>query len=140
MSDKKYQEEDWLREKYLDEQMSSRQIANVAGCSHRTILNWLDKFNIETREAKQDQIYAGYNQHSGGYMRWQTQVGVENTKKGVLVHRLLAVAEYGYDEVVSKVVHHKNGIKWDNRPDNIELMDNFEHSCLHNPSDSEVSV
>jgi len=50
------------------------------------------------------------------------------------VHRLLAVSEFGFDEVCGNVVHHKNGIKYDNRPGNIEVMTESEHSRLHNES------
>jgi len=57
--------------------------------------------------------------------------------KGVLVHRLLAVAEYGYENVCDNVIHHKNGIRWDNRPDNIEVMTRSEHSKLHAEMDNE---
>jgi len=51
--------------------------------------------------------------------------------KGVLVHRLLAVSEYGYEKVCNNVVHHKNEVKWDNRPDNIEVMSRTVHAKLH---------
>lgn len=47
------------------------------------------------------------------------------------VHRLLAIAKYGPDIVKDKHVHHKNGIRWDNRPENIGLLDPSEHSKLH---------
>jgi hypothetical protein len=44
----------------------------------------------------------------------------------------MAMSEYGYDEVKDKVVHHKNDIKWDNRPKNLELMTASEHTTYHN--------
>lgn len=46
-------------------------------------------------------------------------------------HRLLAVAEYGFDAVEGMAVHHKNNLSWDNRPDNIELLTPREHHQLH---------
>lgn len=67
-----------------------------------------------------------------GYEWWQ-----HNPKEGenykVYVHRLLAVSEYGYESVKDKSVHHRNGIVWDNRPENIEVMSPEEHAKLHSP-------
>ena len=49
----------------------------------------------------------------------------------VSIHRLLAVSEYGFDTVANKEIHHKNGIKWDNRPNNIEPLTTREHRQVH---------
>jgi len=46
-------------------------------------------------------------------------------------HRLLAVAEYGLDEIAGKDIHHKNNIPWDNRPENIKPMSPSEHRSHH---------
>jgi len=48
----------------------------------------------------------------------------------VPLHRLVAVAEYGIEEVKEKHVHHKNGVRFDNRPSNLELMSDVDHT-LH---------
>jgi len=45
-------------------------------------------------------------------------------------HRLLAVAWFGIDEVEDKVVHHVNGIPWDNREGNLQLLTSEEHGTL----------
>jgi len=47
------------------------------------------------------------------------------------IHRLVAVAEHGYESVDGKIVHHKNGVPWDNRPENIELLTVAEHNRKH---------
>lgn len=47
------------------------------------------------------------------------------------VHRLVAIAEYGLDEVSNKIVHHVNGCPYDNRPENLEVMTQGEHIRLH---------
>lgn len=49
----------------------------------------------------------------------------------VSTHRLLAVAEYGFNAVTGKDVHHLNGIPWDNRASNIELIEPGDHTALH---------
>jgi hypothetical protein len=67
--------------------------------------------------------------HTDGYEEFQSTL---NGKcESVFVHRLLAVAEYGFDAVCGMDIHHKNGIKWDNRPSNIVIMDHAEHVRLH---------
>ena len=46
-------------------------------------------------------------------------------------HRLIAIKYWGEDAVRGKDVHHKNGIKSDNRIENLELIDRSEHTRNH---------
>ena len=55
-----------------------------------------------------------------------------NNSDYIPVHRLVAVAKFGVGEVASKHVHHKNGVRWDCRPENLELLTNAEHHKLEN--------
>jgi hypothetical protein len=48
------------------------------------------------------------------------------------VHRLLAIAEHGIEAIRDDVVHHRNNVKWDNRPSNITVMSNGDHVAHHN--------
>lgn len=52
-----------------------------------------------------------------------------------MAHRLQMVAEHGFEELIGKVVHHKNEIPWDNRPDNLELLSPSEHAMVHHGPD-----
>ncbi|RBI58323.1 hypothetical protein DMJ13_27385 [halophilic archaeon] len=47
------------------------------------------------------------------------------------IHRLVAVAEYGFDAVSGKHIHHKTGIPWDNRPENLSPETQSEHMREH---------
>jgi len=49
----------------------------------------------------------------------------------VYIHRLLAIAEHGFDAVKDMDVHHINDIPWDNRPCNVQPLSHAEHSRLH---------
>jgi len=145
---KPYKDEEWLREKYVDEGKSTREIGDIAGCTGSTISRWLRKHDIERREKWKAGVEAAKRanrvervkmrtfdaENVGAYEYWMTKVWEdgEPTTKSVYVHRLLAVAEHGFDAVGGKDVHHKNAIPWLNTPDNIEVLSRSEHLSEHN--------
>ena len=129
-ADKPWRDEDGLRELYHEEGASLPEIAEVMGCSYRTIWNWFDRFDIPRRKSPQ-QKPVSFESHEKGYEIWREQSG--GTNNNIRVHRLLAVSEFGFSEVAGMHVHHKNGVPWDNRPANIELVTSEEHNQLHHP-------
>lgn len=120
-----YKDKETLTKLYVNDGLSSRQIAEKSTVTYKTILAWLERYGIEKRgvggELPIATFYTGYETSSGsGYEFWRTKVNGEKTT--VRVGRLLAVAEYGFDEVCRKNVYYKNNIPWDNRPENISLV------------------
>jgi len=126
--DEAYKDADILYDLYWNRRIPTTKMADILSVSKKTILNWMRKHDIDRRPARR-RPWATYTMVNG-YMRWTTKVG--DSTESVDVARLLAVAEYGYDAVVGKDVHHKNGIRWLNYPDNIELKTPSEHRRDHN--------
>jgi len=135
MSDAKYKDKETLQRLYYEEGLSGRQIAEKLDCSQSTVFRWMEKFGID----RQDKIqaikehkrkeYANYRMSEDGHYMWIAAYNGKNEK--MYVARLLAIAEYGINAVVDKNVHHKNGIPWDNRSENIELLNRGEHTSHH---------
>lgn len=54
---------------------------------------------------------------TSGYIRER----VEGKKQGILQHRIVMESMLGRSLLPGENVHHKNGIRTDNRPENLEL-------------------
>lgn len=131
--DAPWKDEDRLRELYWEGGLSQTGLANHFGVSKRTIHYWMNKHGIERRDPGEAQRtpWASYYTKPEGYEAWGTRDYSTGKDYLVYVHRLLAVAEYGFEAVQGMDVHHKNGVKWDNRPENIEPMTSSDHQAHH---------
>jgi hypothetical protein len=123
-----WRNEEILRQKYWDESKSSIQIADELGCGKTTVLNWMKKHNIERRKENKDKFLSPYTIKRGYEAVDST---IDENSNPVHLHRLLAVAKYGFEAVKGMDVHHKNRIPWDNRSENIELLSRSEHPSAH---------
>lgn len=144
-TDKPYRDADLLRELYVEQELTQREISERLNCSNGTISRWLDRHGIDTRDnwkagveaAKRANRVERVRQRTlkSGYEYWTSnewRPGDDSrTTEIVYIHRLLAVAEYGFGAVADQDVHHKNGIPWDNRADNIALIDPSSHGQMH---------
>lgn len=135
--EKPWQDKETLRQLYEDELMSQQDIADHFDneLTGHGIKYWLEKHGIEKRSRAEAaklrwlKEVPNMHTHETGYEFWRDHTG--NDERLVLVHRLLAVAVFGFDAVADKVVHHKNNVPWDNRPENIEIMTVAEHAVHH---------
>lgn len=131
----RHQNEAVLRELYAEKRLSTHQIAERLGVAQSTIRYWLDKHGIEAREeqsARMERLLsepAPYEISHFGYAMWRTKFDGDTWR--LREHRLLAVAEYGFEEVSNHDIHHKNGIPWDNRIENLQLVTPEEHGKIH---------
>jgi hypothetical protein len=127
-----WRDESLLYELYWEQHLSTNEIADELGCEQATIWSWMDRFDIPRRSAYE----AATNRRlhpavftDRGYVICASNY--RGSTKSVGIHRLVMVAEHGFDAVAGKDVHHRNGIRFDNRPENLELLTRGEHAQRH---------
>ena len=76
---------------------------------------------------------ARLEQRADGYVRWRAWDPAEKRERYVYVHQLLAIADGASPYLVFSdgewEVHHRNGRKFDNRTENLQLLPNDDHGA-----------
>jgi len=135
IQDRPYTQKEWLERKYLTEKNSIHLIAVQCGVSDSTIAQWLKKLSIKTRIGNWN---GGQFISNTGY-RYILAPGHPNglvkSKNGksryVPEHVLVMEKKIGRFLHDKETVHHLNGIKTDNRIENLVLMrSQKEHQAL----------
>ena len=120
-----WKDEETLRRLYHEERLYLHEIGDKFDVGESTLRYWFDKYDIERTpmgpKIKPPNMFV----QTQGYETFDTGEGQ------VRVHRLTAVAEYGFDAVAGNDIHHKNGIPWDNRPSNLVVLGHEEHARKH---------
>ena len=121
---------DLLREMYHENGMSLSEISDEIGCWSGSVGKAMERHGIERRKSTKEKLPKPRT-NAYGHEMWRNYS--DGTNRAVYVHRLLAVAKYGTERVKGNDVHHINGVPWDNRYENIELLTREEHNKEHIP-------
>ncbi len=148
---------DWsdLRDLYLGKRLTTIEIAKIKGCPRTTLRYWLKKLEIPLRhhsEARKLSIQRGRAfpmradknpawkggkvKNSNGYIQIKLQptdlfYSMTDHHGYISEHRLIMAKHLGRCLKSFEVVHHKNGIKDDNRLENLQLSTQVTHSKAH---------
>jgi len=118
-----------LIEMYHENDMSLRDIANEIDSYPGSVAKAMERHGIKRDKPEKDKTPTFQHANSDGHEVWRHSV--DGKQYTVRVHRLACVAEYGIEKVKGMDVHHTNGIPWDNRTENYELLTHWEHSKNH---------
>lgn len=138
MSLTKYKNKDWLYQKYIKEKWSACKIGKFCDVTHSTIHYYLQKFNILKRtrieaiqllRGKNSPHWKGKRIGQHGYVLVYRPGHPCARKCGhVLEHRLIIEKQIERHLFPWEIVHHINGIRDDNRIENLELLPAEKHN------------
>lgn len=126
--------------KDLYQEKSRTEIANDYGVTVKVITSALESIDVEFRSHSEatKKYYEDHGLHDGNdpkdpYLTHHSQgyEEIRHWQQRIYVHRLSAIAWFGYDAVKDQHVHHCNNIPWDNREENLEAMSESEHRSHH---------
>jgi len=122
-----------LEKLYVKDGMSTNDIADEFDVDQNQISRFLKRQGIKIRtESEAMRLINGLNTptiytNKSGY----EIAACGMTDSAVKIHRLVAYAHHGND-IANNHVHHENKIPWDNRPQNLDVVNPSNHTRLHN--------
>lgn len=133
-----------LEQLYLKDEMTCPDIAKHLELKPSYIFYLVKKYGIPTRDrssavknrkrGKDSPSYKGGTVNKSGYRL------INHDGKQRLEHRVVMEQVMGRKLNLNESVHHINGNKLDNRPENLEIIDPVSHSKLHAKERSEKGI
>ena len=132
---KPWRDKETLEYLYNVRKKTQKEIADRFGKSDATICRQMENNDVQTRSKSVAFTLANPGaghvlQDARGYEMVKHSVG--DTTKNYPVHRLAAVAWFDIDPFDSSIhVHHKDGMKFNNSEDNLEIKSKRSHHRQH---------
>jgi predicted DNA-binding protein YlxM (UPF0122 family) len=128
---KRIPEREILKELYIDKRLSCRQIGEIYGVTKHAVVAGLHCAGIETRRSKDYEYPKGKMnsrwKENGFFSRGYCFIHHPITGIRIPEHRFVMEQKLGRKLGRYEIVHHINGIKTDNRIENLMLCNNSSH-------------
>lgn len=130
---------EWLEKHYIQKGLSGYEIARMCNTVPCAVYSFLRKFNIPIRKSpiglkgnQSPNWRGGKSMHVGGYMNIHNPKHPNADHAGyVFEHRLVMSKYLGRALANGEIVHHINGIKTDNRIENLFLETRNSHGTRY---------
>lgn len=132
---------------YYDLNMTQTEVAKEMGVTQKIVFNYMRRHNLPARNAakRYQRGEANSSWKGGRHINEQGYIEIympeyEHTRPNGYVREHIYIAEkmlgrslkfYGRGDMRNEVVHHINGIKTDNREENLLVLTAEEHNKLH---------
>ena len=129
-----YRDRDWLHDKYINKGMTQTEIGKICGVSRSCILRWIDRLGIQRKicVGKNHWNWQGGRSSCNGYVLIYSPNHQDANPQGyVREHRLVMAESLGRELEKTEIIHHINGIRDDNRAENLVIEDRKSHRTFY---------
>lgn len=122
----------WIYQKYWNEKLSTHKIAKLCNVTQAAIWAFMKRDNIPRRSRSEAQWKGGTIKNPCGYIMIHNPDHPNAFSNGY-IHRSRLIAEKKLGRFLKKgeITHHKNGIRTDDRPENISVFTQSTHMSKH---------